>query len=428
MNGSTSVRSKPRRSDGDRGRRCGTRLRSRLRRPAALARPHRERRDYGGRIWLVTHGAQSAANTRAPRHAGRRRCGVLAACSRSSIPALGRPDRPGCRIRPDDALVDSLLAALDADDGEDQTAWRAGSRLACRLTRAPAPDAPAISFRADATYLVTGGFGGLGLLVARWMAERGARHIALLGRHPEMDSDGVRADRGARRRGASPLQGDVADEASMRAALAAWRPQAPPLRGIMHAAAAFSAAPITELTERAGEGDAAAEARRHASCWSGSRGAPSSTSWCCSRPRPHCSAPPASPTTPPPTSSSTPPRKRPTATRRVLSVNWGTWEVMRLASAQSQRSYREGGLEPMPATEALDALGRLLAGKEPQAVVAQIDWSILKPLHEARRARPFLSRLAAAPARPARRTRQARRRPACSSASLPRRQRCAERC
>jgi acyl carrier protein len=52
----------------------------------------------------------------------------------------------------------------------------------------------------------------------------------------------------------------------------------------------------------------------------------------------------------------------------------------------------------MPAAEALDALGRLLAGKDPQAVVAKIDWSILKPLHEARRARPFLSRLGVGPA------------------------------
>ena len=116
------------------------------------------------------------------------------------------------------------------------------------------------------------------------------------------------------------------------------------------------------------------------------------------------------------------------STRRVLSVNWGTWEAMRLASAQSQRSYREGGLAPMSAAAALDALGRLLAGKEPQAVVAKIDWSILKPLHEARRARPFLSRLDTAPAV----TRGAGTRSTAALGLLerspPRRQPCAERC
>jgi len=91
--------------------------------------------------------------------------------------------------------------------------------------------------------------------------------------------------------------------------------------------------------------------------------------------------------------------------RRVLSVNWGTWEVMRLASSDDQRGYRESGLLPMAANDALDALGRLLAGAQRHAVVARIDWSTLKPLHEARRARPLLSNvgIAAVQAREAQR-------------------------
>src|SRR5262249_27875861 len=38
------------------------------------------------------------------------------------------------------------------------------------------------TLRPDATYLVTGGLGGLGLKVAEWMGERGARHLVLVGR------------------------------------------------------------------------------------------------------------------------------------------------------------------------------------------------------------------------------------------------------
>jgi acyl carrier protein len=49
----------------------------------------------------------------------------------------------------------------------------------------------------------------------------------------------------------------------------------------------------------------------------------------------------------------------------------------------------------MPLDDALDALGRLLAGTAAQAVVARIDWSILKPLLESRRARPLLEKLGA---------------------------------
>ena len=37
-------------------------------------------------------------------------------------------------------------------------------------------------FSSNATYLVTGGVGGLGLTVARWMVDQGARHLILVGR------------------------------------------------------------------------------------------------------------------------------------------------------------------------------------------------------------------------------------------------------
>jgi hypothetical protein len=39
------------------------------------------------------------------------------------------------------------------------------------------------------TYLVTG---GLGLLVARWMAEHGAKHVVLMGRRLIPESDATR--------------------------------------------------------------------------------------------------------------------------------------------------------------------------------------------------------------------------------------------
>ena len=34
----------------------------------------------------------------------------------------------------------------------------------------------------DATYLLTGGLGGLGLAMARWLIDRGARHLVLMNR------------------------------------------------------------------------------------------------------------------------------------------------------------------------------------------------------------------------------------------------------
>lgn len=39
-----------------------------------------------------------------------------------------------------------------------------------------------LSFSADVSYLLVGGLGGLGVAIARWMAERGARSLVFLSR------------------------------------------------------------------------------------------------------------------------------------------------------------------------------------------------------------------------------------------------------
>ena len=42
--------------------------------------------------------------------------------------------------------------------------------------------------RADGAYLVTGAFGGLGLEVARWLSDRGAGRLILVGRRAPQDA------------------------------------------------------------------------------------------------------------------------------------------------------------------------------------------------------------------------------------------------
>ncbi len=39
-----------------------------------------------------------------------------------------------------------------------------------------------VRIRPDATYLITGGLGGIGLIIARWLVARGARQLILAGR------------------------------------------------------------------------------------------------------------------------------------------------------------------------------------------------------------------------------------------------------
>ena len=50
------------------------------------------------------------------------------------------------------------------------------------------PSAPTVNFDSESCYVVTGGLGGLGQPLIRWMGDRGARHLVLLSRR-DVDSD-----------------------------------------------------------------------------------------------------------------------------------------------------------------------------------------------------------------------------------------------
>jgi acyl transferase domain-containing protein/7-keto-8-aminopelargonate synthetase-like enzyme len=92
------------------------------------------------------------------------------------------------------------------------------------------------SVRADASYLVTGGLGGLGLKVAESFVAAGARHIVLAGRSGAGEA-AKRAIEEMRLLGASVevIRGDVALPDDAAAMIALCQREAP-LRGIVHAA------------------------------------------------------------------------------------------------------------------------------------------------------------------------------------------------
>lgn len=149
-------------------------------------------------------------------------------------------------------LADHLLCG----DGEDQVAWRGPYRHVLRLARAQRePGAQPFVWRADATYLITGGLGGVAAHVARAMVEGGARRLVLLGRTPlperahwsaldpaSAEGRRVAAVRALEALGASVHVAavDVADKAQLQAFLTRYAAEAwPAIRGVVHAAGTF---------------------------------------------------------------------------------------------------------------------------------------------------------------------------------------------
>jgi NADP-dependent 3-hydroxy acid dehydrogenase YdfG/aryl carrier-like protein len=100
----------------------------------------------------------------------------------------------------------------------------------------PATD-PSARIRDDATYVVTGGLGGLGLVVARWLVDRGARSLVLVGR--SRHSDEAREAIGAMERSGARVRVetlDVSDADAIATCFERLRLEMPPVKGIVHAA------------------------------------------------------------------------------------------------------------------------------------------------------------------------------------------------
>lgn len=187
------------------------------------------------RLWLVTRGAQTVAAADPPV--------VIASSSLwglGRVIALEQPELQCVRIDLDPAneAVDPLLAELDATDREDQVAFRNGERRVARLVRGRLPDpttGPPI--RPDATYLITGGLGGVGLEVARHLVRRGARHLVLAGRRPNVGAArSTIDDMTAAGATVEYVSADVGRRDDVIRLLDRVRTHRPPLRGIVHAA------------------------------------------------------------------------------------------------------------------------------------------------------------------------------------------------
>jgi NAD(P)-dependent dehydrogenase (short-subunit alcohol dehydrogenase family)/acyl carrier protein len=132
---------------------------------------------------------------------------------------------------------------------EDQLALRSSGVFARRLRRAPAGPGVDAAWQPAGTVLVTGGTGGVGAHVARWLARNGAAHLLLLSRRggEAPGADGLAAelrDLGAEVTFASC---DVADREALASALALV-PQDHPLTAVFHTAGVLDDGAIGDLT------------------------------------------------------------------------------------------------------------------------------------------------------------------------------------
>jgi phthiocerol/phenolphthiocerol synthesis type-I polyketide synthase D len=148
-----------------------------------------------------------------------------------------------------DDPVATLLTELGSPAGDDVIAWREDGRYVERLSRATldAGHGEAV-IRAHGSYIVTGGLGGLGTVVTRWLVERGAGRIVLNGRsEPSDDRQQALADL-ADGTEIVFVSGDIALPGVAERLMAAAEETGRPLRGVVHAAGVTGDGLVTALT------------------------------------------------------------------------------------------------------------------------------------------------------------------------------------
>jgi acyl transferase domain-containing protein len=170
------------------------------------------------------------------------------ACDVQQAPILGMarvlasemPQVRCARVDLDPARPEASALAVIASgfpSGEDEIAERAGRIYAPRiraLAAMPAANTPPIA--ADRTYLISGGWGGLGLHIAAWLVDRGARHLVLLGRRrpaPVPTEIGAWEARGVSVR---LIEADVCNAARVHKLFHEELARVPALAGVVHAA------------------------------------------------------------------------------------------------------------------------------------------------------------------------------------------------
>ena len=106
--------------------------------------------------------------------------------------------------------------------------------------------------KADRTYLISGGSGGIGLVLARWLADKGAKHIALLSpsgeRKPEVKSLCEDLRRQAVQIQAWPC--DISDGRQLENTLSQIKQNMPGIAGVFHGAMVLDDAEFLEIDEK----------------------------------------------------------------------------------------------------------------------------------------------------------------------------------
>ena len=242
---------------------------------------------------------------------------------------------------------------------------------------------------------MTGGVGALGLCAARWLVANGARRLVLASRRGTVDARARTEIESLEQSGAvvSVVSADVSRPDDVDALLASIMDGPSPLRGIVHAAGVDTVIPLRSLTAFDIHASLAAKVMgtwllhdrtKHLDldlfvCFS------SVASVLGAQGRAHYGAANAF------LDALALERRR--LGLAATTVNWGPWKGGGMATLEQLEQFERMGNRGLEPEDALRALDSVVAGRDVQTVVADVDWDTFRTVYEARRPRPILTEL-----------------------------------
>ncbi|RSS40253.1 type I polyketide synthase, partial [Streptomyces sp. WAC05858] len=331
-------------------------------------------------IWYATRGAVSVGRADVLDHPLQALTWGLGRIAAAEYPRRrgGLVDLPGTL---DDRAIARLCGVLAGRlTGEDQVAVRASGVHGRRLVRASAALTDATApWRPRGTVLVTGGTGGLGAHVARWLARGGAEHLVLTSRRgseapgadelaDELRESGVRVTVAAC---------DAADRDALAALLATLDEDEAPLDAVVHTAGVLDDGVLDTLTPERAEGvlrpkvDAALHLHELTrdrelsafvlfSSFAGTLGGPGQGSYAAANAFLDALA-----------------HARRAQGLPATSVAWGAWSGGGLVDEAVEARLRATGMPAMAPDPAIGALQRALDVGDTHVAVADIEWDRL---------------------------------------------------
>jgi candicidin polyketide synthase FscE len=348
------------------------------------------------RLWVVTRGAVSTGSEDAPPSPE-----MAMVWGLGRVVSLERPEEWGGLVDldggpPTRRSFDGLAEALSVEDAEDELAVREDGLRVRRLVRFPSGEVVAGASYAG-TALVTGGTGALGAHVARFLAQRGARHIVLTSRrgHAAEGAQALRHEIESLGAKCTIAAVDVADRLALERVFASLDADHEELTTVVHAAGVNDMTPVDRLDPARVLAVVEAKVRgaQHldellrdrpstrlvlfasgAGIWgSGGQGA-----YACANAYLDALA-----------------QRRKAQGRPTTSMAWGIWGGDGMASSLIEH-FRQRGLRPLDPKVAIQAMDQAIAEGAANVTFADFDWAPFAAAYGAARERPLIAEFAPA--------------------------------